>query len=664
MSAPAAGSGIAANRPLAVLAGVTALAVVALWLLPPVGFVAATVLLVVVPPWGRSLTERAVVSLVVVAGLVALVFPRAGSTPVTPESARLALSALVVAVLALRLVPRLRQVSIPRPTLADGLVLLLAAGAAFWFMSAYIGRDSYQLVSGLYFSGWDNQGHFTTFANTYKVGSTTWPTADGSIAWNQWYPSLHTTIWALAELASRSASTLLDRPGLLWPYVQWNAITFALCLAVLAWVAGDLAARVAGRRDVRVARWARVAAVAAAAAFGLLGSPGYLYNLGFTNFMMGVTVTVAVAYLGARSWRSARTLGWFLVPLGALAVVGLWTPLALGLVPTGVVVAIALLRTRWWLGAAWLAAAAAGGLVMLLTQTSAILGVEPGQSAGDFTASLGAVGAGMAPFNLGAGLAAPVIAILAGAILVRQRRPLLAVTVVGPVLGAGILAIVFAGGADTAKVGRLESYYVLKAIDAMLLSVAPLIAALLAVVLVRSLVGLDRVTAVLGAATGAVVLVASFGYVFVRPERVSSDFAAAPGIQAGWDRMEGVDDWLVGSAIIRARDAAVPYPGYTTLLWDGAGTLPNLWVSSLSGVMSKAQNTFYRGLPSFPYDEKTAQYVSLALNLDSDLRVAVLWFRDPSGQLVNAYVAKRGDGRVVSVKVPMPSSPLCEECHL
>ena len=51
-------------------------------------------------------------------------------------------------------------------------------------------------------------------------------------------------------------------------------------------------------------------------------------------------------------------------------------------------------------------------------------------------------------------------------------------------------------------------------------------------------------------------------------------------------------------------------------------------------------------------------------SLDSDLRVAVLWFRDPSGQLVNAYVAKRGDGRVVSVKVPMPSSPLCEECHL
>jgi hypothetical protein len=656
-------SGIAGRRPLLVLAAVTAVVVAAIWLLPPVGFVAACGLLLVVPPWGRSLAERGVISLVVVAGLVALVFPRAGTTPVTPQSARLALSALIIAVLLLRLVPRLRQVRIPRPTLADGIVLLLAAGAAFWLMAAYIGRDSYQLVSGLYFSGWDNQGHFTTFANTYKVGSTTWPTVDGSVAWNQWYPSLHTTIWALAELASRSASTLLDRPGLLWPYVQWNAITFALCLAVLAWVAGDLAARVAGAGG-RVARWARPVAVAAFAVFALLGSPAYLYNLGFTNFVMGVTITVAVSYLCARSWRSARTLGWFLLPLGALAVVGLWTPLALGLIPAGVVVAVALLRTRWWIGAAWLGAAAVAGAFMLLTQMSAILGVEPGQSAGDFTQSLGAVGAGMAPFNLGAGLAAPVIVVLGAVVLIRQRRPLLAVTVLGPVLGAGVIALVFASGADAAAIGRLESYYVLKSIDAMLLSVAPLLAALAAVALVRALVGLDRVTAVVATATAAVALVASFGYVFARPDRVSSDFAAAPGIQAGWDRMEGIDDWLVGSAIIRARDAAVPYPGYTTLLWDGAGTLPNLWVSSLSGVMSKTQNTFYKGLPSFPYDEKTAQYVTLALNLDADMRVAVLWFRDPSGQLVNAYVAKRGDGRVVSVKVPMPSSPLCEECHL
>jgi hypothetical protein len=108
----------------------------------------------------------------------------------------------------------------------------------------------------------------------------------------------------------------------------------------------------------------------------------------------------------------------------------------------------------------------------------------------------------------------------------------------------------------------------------------------------------------------------------------------------------------------------VPYPDYTTMLWDGAGTLPNLWVSSLSGVMSKQQNTFYRNLPRFPYDAKTAEYVNLALNLDAKLRVAVLWFREPSKELLDLYVQQRGDDRVKLVKVPMPSSLLCPECSL
>ncbi len=647
------------RRPLAVMAVAAAVAVALVWLAPPVGFVAAVGVLVVVPPWGRSLAERAVISLIVVSGLVAVLVPRAGSTPVTQVSARLGLTALVVGVLALRLVPRLRAVPVPRPTLVDALVLAFGVGLGFWLLSAYVGRDSAELVSGLFFSGWDNQGHFTTFANTYKVGSTTWPTADGSVAWNQWYPSLHTTMWALAELASRGTEALLDRPGLLWPYVQWNAVTFAGCLAALSWVGGDLAARIAG-----ASRWAGALAVGGFAAFGLLGSPAYLYNAGFTNFVMAVTLTVTASHLAARSARSARTLGWFVVPLAALAVVGLWTPLALGLVPAGVVVAVALVRHRWWIGVAWLGAAAAVGAVMALTQASAILGVEPGRSAGDFTTSLGSVGAGMAPFNIGAGLAAPVVAVLAGVLLVRSGRTGIAVGVLGPVLGAGVLAVVFAAGADAANVGRLESYYVLKSLDAMLLAVAPLVAALVAVALVRALAGVDPVTAVVATATAAVAAVASFGYVFVRPDRPPTDLSAAPGVQAGWDRMRGIEDPLVGTAIIRGRDAAVPYPGMTTLLWDGAGTLPNLWVSSLSGVMSKSQNTFYRSLPSFPYDDRTAQYVTLALNLDPRMRVAVLWFREPSGQQLSEYVAGRSDDRVVLVRVPMPSSALCEECSL
>ena len=226
----------------------------------------------------------------------------------------------------------------------------------------------------------------------------------------------------------------------------------------------------------------------------------------------------------------------------------------------------------------------------------------------------------------------------------------------------GIIALVFVVGTDAANVGRLQSYYVLKALDAMLIASAPLIAALGAVVLVRALQSVTRFTAVVSTIVAGAIVVGLFGYVGALSPQVDEGFSAAPGVQAGADRTQGINDPLVGEAITRARDAAVPYPDYTTLLWDGSGILPNLWVASLSGVLSKDAQRFYKGLPSFPYDDKTAQYVNLALNLDANLRVVALWFRPPSGDLLKVYVANRGDGRVKQVQVPMPPSPLCPEC--
>ncbi len=647
------------NRRLAALAAATGLSLALLWLLPPVGFLASVVLLALLPPWGRSLTERAVISGVVLLGVAAVVFPRAGSLPVTSTSARVFITLLVGGALALNFVPRLRDVGIPRPTVSDGLAALLAVVSGGWLMAAYIGRSTVEIVSGLFFSGWDNQAHFTTFANTYGSASTTWPTVDGSVAWNQWYPSLHTTVWSLAELAFRPVEPLLDRPGLLWPYVLWSAITFAACLVALAWVAGDLAARVAGpQRET----WARPIAVGAFALFGLLGSPALLFNAGFTNFMMGVTVVVVAAYVSARSLRSARVLGWFLVPLGALAAIGLWTPLVLGLVPAGVVVAVALLRHNRWLGIGWLVASAAIGAFMGLTQMSAILGVEPGQSTADFTADLGAVGTGMVPFNLGLALVSPVIAGLLAILLVRLGRWPLAVAVSGPIAGAAAVALYFASGADAAELGRLQSYYVLKPLDAMLLAVSVLVAALLSVVLTRALVGLPTFTAGLSVALGGIVVLGTLGYAGALPAQFSAGFTAAPGIQAGADRTRGVNDPLIGESIIRAQQAAVPYPRDTTMLWDGSGTLPNLWVASLHGVLSTTQQRFYRDLPPFPYDPKTTGYLDLALNLNPEMSFVALWFRPSSGELLEAYSAGRSDDRVVPVQVPMPSNLLCPEC--
>jgi hypothetical protein len=314
-----------------------------------------------------------------------------------------------------------------------------------------------------------------------------------------------------------------------------------------------------------------------------------------------------------------------------------------------------------WLGVTWLVLAAATAAVLALTQTNAILGVEPGQSTGDFTADLGAVGTGMVPFNIGLALMAPIIVTLVVVLLVRARRWPLAAAVAGPVAGPFVIAVVFMSGADTAGISRLQSYYVLKPLDAVFLATATLVIALLAVVGARALDGLPRVSRGLGVAVGAATLVGMLGYVGVLTQ-LGDGYAAAPGVQAGADRTRGIEDSLVGEAIIRGQQAALPYPDRSTLLFDGSGTLPNLWVASLHGVLSKADQRFYRGLPAFPYDASTLGYVDLALGVNPQLELAVLWFRPTSGELLEAYTAARNDDRVLAVRVEMPPNDLCPEC--
>ena len=667
----------AVNQQNVIFAAVAAVSVVMIWLLPPVGFSACCVLLILLPPWGRTITERALISIVVLLGLVALIFPRAGAMPITTMSAHLGLAVAVLAVAAARFIPRLAR-PLPKPTISDALIGIMLVGTSWWLMSAYVGRSLYSIVSGLFFTGWDNQGHFTTFANTYEVGSTTWPTIDGSVAWNQWYPSLHTTLWSLAQLGSQTGADLLERTSLLWPYVQWSSISFATCLVALAWVAGDLAGRLGtlvNSRSDFVKKWSTPIGVVVFATFALLGSPTRLFNNGFTNFMMGVTVVVLTAYLSARDWKSARGLGWILIPLGALAANGLWTPLVLGLIPSGIIVALALWRVRKWLAPIWVIAA--GGFVGITAwlQTQAVINSDPGTSAGGLLADLGAVGVGMSPFNIGAALAAPIVVIGLAILLLRCRRAPLALATAGPVLGFCVFAVIAMAGADGAELSRLVSYYALKTLNAMLLALAPLVAALAAVGICLFLVAVGkatkgaanprstRINVIIGGVIALAIGFTMFGYVGTTTQDFTGGFTLAPGVAAANARSAGVENNLIGEAIITAQTAALPYPDKTTMLWDGSGTLPNLWVSALHGVMSKNQNTFYANLPPFPYDAKTNGHLKLSLNLDPSLHLVVLWFRGVSGVMVEELKIDQPD-RVITVKVPMRSSPLCEECSL
>lgn len=643
----------AMNKTWAVFAAVTAVVIAAVWLLPPVGLAAALIMLALLPPWGRTIVERAAVSFIVVLGLIAVVFPRAGSTPVTHLSAHVLVTLLLLAFLALRAVPRLREVGLPRVDPVDVVSGLVGVITLVWLLSTYAGRSLQQVIASLFFAGWDNQGHFTTFANTYAVGSTTWPTSDGSIAWNQWYPSLHTTSWALGELAVRAET--LTRQELVIQFTHWQALSFALCMAGLTWVAGDLAGRIAGPERRRLAR---VLGASAFGVFAVLGSPTFLFNGGFTNFVMGVTVVVLVAYLSARSLHSARVFGWFLVPLGALVVIGLWTPLVLGIVPSGVVVAIALIRWRRLLGIAWVIGTALLGAFVAVTQTAAILGVEPGTTSADFAKNLGAVSSGMVPFNLALALASPVIVVLVLVMLARSGRWMLGVAVVGPVVGACLVALYFSFSADAAGITRLQSYYVLKPLDGALIAVVTVVAALAGVGVARVASSVSRPTAVISVLLAGVIALSLFGFVGTAPNGLGAGFFAAPAVQAGVERMKGVNDPLIGTSIVGAASAADAYPQDVTMLFDGSGTLPNLWVSSLHGVMSKAQNAYYRDLPPFPYDAKTIAYMQLAERFQPTWTFATMWFRPSTGQMLNDV----NDPRIIPVQFRVGQNAYCPEC--
>jgi len=636
------------------------LAIALLWLVPAVGLFVALAAFALLPPWGRTYTERAVISIIVLLGVIAIAFPRNSGVPIDPTTARLTFSAFIVLAVALRLIPKLRSVEFPRVRVADSLILVLFIGSAFWLTRAYWGADPSQILSGLFLSGWDNHGHFTPFANTYVSQQTAWTTLDGSIAWNQWYPSLHGTSWALAEMAADGAG--LSRIGLLAPYVQWSALSFAAAMATIVWVASDLTERVS--RTGKAA--AVVVAILITGTFTVLGSPAYLFNSGFTNFAMGVALVLAASYLSTRSVRSSVTLGWFILPLAIIASIGLWTPLVLGLVPAGFVVLWRLWKYSRLYAVVWLLINAAAGVVLVLTQAQAILGAEEGASASEFNQAIGTVGVGMTPFNVGLALMSPLLAALFIAIMVQRTKGTISVGFAGPIGAGVVLAAVFAAGALAGGTHILTSYYVLKILDGMLLWIVPVLAAGIAIGVVAALGHLTGAVKVLAALMSAAVLLVAFGYVGPVPANRMPTFAAAPGVEAGFVRVNAVENELVGEGIISTANTAIDTgtsERFTSLQWDGSGLLVNLWLGSLTGTLSVDQRDFYGGMPLFPFDASMIDYISFSQNVNPDLDVAVYWFRPSSGEFLDSVSRAFDPQRFTTVKVVIPPSALCPECE-
>jgi hypothetical protein len=160
-----------------------------------------------------------------------------------------------------------------------------------------------------------------------------------------------------------------------------------------------------------------------------------------------------------------------------------------------------------------------------------------------------------------------------------------------------------------------------------------------------------------------VFLLMAFGYVGPVPNNRMATFIAAPGIEAGVIRADGVENQLVGEGIIASADVAQAFPEYTPLQWDGSGTLVNLWLASLTGNMSVDQRKFYGGMPEFPFDEGALEYITFAQNINRNLDIAAYWFRPTSGELLESYTLQSDPQRFIAAKVVIPPSALCPECQ-
>ncbi|HCV33532.1 MAG TPA: hypothetical protein DGF10_02600 [Acidimicrobiaceae bacterium] len=620
-------------------------AITMLWVAPVVGAVLFAVAVATVPPWGRTFAERAIVSTIVVVGATAVLFPRAGSTPVNDISVRVFLTIVMVVLVALNFLPTARRMPFPRPRVVDGLLLILVVTLWLLLVTPFIVGTNADVISGLYFAGWDNHGHYTTFANTYMSESTTWPTTDGSVAWNQWYPSLHSTLWALGTFLVSGAG--LGRVGLLIPYVQWSAATFVMSIGALAWVATDIAERWVKRVARRRAMWASGVAFGVFAAWVFLGSPQFLFNAGFTNFVMGAALMGTASYLAVRSPRGARTLGWFIVPLAAVATIGLWTPLVVGLVPAGVIVAVAMIRHRVTVGVIWLVATVGIVLFVSARQLGDVLSAGGQEDAAEFARNIGEVAVGMAPFNVTAAIVAPITAV-AIAVLVHvpwTTRWGLA----GPSVATATVALVFVPGAVAAGVWWLDSYYVQKALNAALLVTAPIIAAAVGVGLILALRWMSSRQAVAVTLVVGLVGLSTLGLAGTRQEEPLRGLPQFPGFEAIGQRYEGRQAQWLGELIVAGVDATEGLPEFAPVLWEGPGTLSNLWTGSIHGTLSRTQQVFYLSLPQPPEGEDAAAWAKEALSAFPRLRIAFVPPTEESAEFLRLRFGSADPRRVVVV---------------
>jgi hypothetical protein len=455
-------------------------------------------------------------------------------------------------------------------------------------------------------------------------------------------------LWALTQVLVGAHPA--DRISIVIPYAILMALSFAASVGVMIWLSGDLARRLA-RNFALSQRQVSAAGILAAVAtglFGVFGSIQYLYSAGFTNFIMAVAVVAATSYLALTN---PVRLGWCVLPLGGLAAVGLWTPLVLALVPAGIYVAYSLIRTKIWVGVTWLVAVGVFGVVTVLEQASAVLGASDTDSASSFNEEIGALGAGMTGFNLSLGIAAPIIAIFMSIVIWKRSGKMFALLLPVPVIVGSVLALVFVVGADSSGVSRLTAYYVLKSLNASYLFFIPLLVAAATLALVVLIARLSVLHSVLVVVSAFVIGASTFGFIGFSADKLASTFTPAPGIRVALEREFWINNPDIGIQIANSARAAQANPEYTPLVWEGVGILQNLWVQSLTNVVSARQVALNSDVSVTPYSAETLAQIAQYIYANPTARLQLMWWSPEVGSELEAWVSQYPAERILAPKV-------------
>lgn len=260
----------------------------------------------------------------------------------------------------------------------------------------------------------------------------------------------------------------------------------------------------------------------------------------------------------------------------------------------------------------------------------------------------------MTNFNLTLAIAAPLIAVLISIVIAKRTGKIFAFLLPIPVVVSTVLALVFVVGADATGVSRLTSYYVLKSLNAGYLFFIPLVIAVASCGLIVLVKRLKVVQSVLVVISVIVIGVSTFGFVGFNADKLASTFSPAPGIAVALEREKWIQDPGIGIAIVNSARAAQNNPDFTPVVWQGVGTLENLWVLALINTASNDQTLFYQDLPQVPYAESTLSQIAQYIYANPLARIQLLWWSPEVGAELDAWVANYPADRLIATQVVIP----------